>query len=138
VAATNYKLKTAVIDIGGTDFQDQITTFNINNDTDDGETFDTFGGPNAAFVEAADASFTLEITAFADWSLGGISDYLWAHDGETVTFQVDHHPDVVGSHVRVSGQLQIKAPSMGGEIRTTETTETTLVIVGKPTYTRIG
>ena len=138
MAAINYKLKVATLNLGGTEFQDQITTMQITNDTDDGETFFTFGGDDASFIEAADPSFTLELTAFADWTLGGISDYLWAHDGETVTFQLDHHPDVVGSHVRWAGSVQIKAPGAGGEIRTTETTETTLVIVGAPIYSRIS
>ena len=138
MAATNYKLKVATLDIGGSQFQGQVTQMTIENNTDDPTIFYTFGGDGSSFAEAAEDSYVLSLTGFADWTLGGFSDFLWAHDGETVTFQLDHHPDVVGSHVRWTGQVQIKAPTSGGEIRTTETTETTLGIVGKPVYSRVG
>lgn len=137
-AATNYKLKIAVLTIGGSQFQGQITEMTINNDTDDAEIFNTYGGDGSSFAEAAEPSFQLELKGFADWTLGGFSDFLWAHNGETVAFTLDHHPDVVGSYVRWTGNVQIKAPSAGGEIRTTELTETSLAIVGTPVYSRVG
>jgi hypothetical protein len=138
LAATHYKLNDAVLNIGGSEFQAQVTQMTVNNNTGDPERFYTYGGTTSSFVEAADPEFTLDLSGFADWTLGGFSDYLWAHDGETVSFQLDWHPTVVGSHVRWSGSVQVKAPNSGGEIRSTETTETSLAIVDAPTYSRIG
>lgn len=138
MSATHYKLNDAVLDIGGSQFQAQITDMKVSNNTGDATQYATFGGPTSSFVEAADPSYTLDLKGFADWTLGGFSDFLWAHDGETVVFQLDWHPTIVGSHVRWSGQVQIKAPNSGGEIRTTELTETSQAIVDKPLYQRIG
>lgn len=138
MTANNRKLKIITLDIGGSEFQAQLTDWKITNDTDDAEIKYTFGGDDEAFAEEADASFKLELKFYSDWRSGGISDFLWAHDGETVTFQLDHLPDIVGEHVQWGGSVQIKAPSVGGEIRTTEVTEATLAIVGKPVYARIG
>jgi hypothetical protein len=39
--------------------------------------------------------------------------------------------------VQWSGQVKLKAPNAGGEARTTEMTEVTLQIVGKPTYVHL-
>lgn len=138
MAATHYLLTQAQLNIGGSQFEGQISEMTVSNDTKDGETVFTFGGDASSFVEPKDAKFTLELKAFADWTLGGISDFLWTHDGEEVSFQLDHHPNEVGSHVRFTGTVQIKAPSAGGEVRTTEETEASLSIVGTPTYSRIG
>lgn len=137
MAANNRKLKIITLDIGGTQFQAQLSEWKIVNDTDDAEIKYTFA-PDGAFADAADDAYQLELKFYADWRSGGVSDFLWAHDGETVSFSLDHLPDIVGEHVRWTGSVQIKAPDVGGEIRTTEATETTLTIVGKPTYTRIG
>lgn len=138
MTAHNRKLKIITLDIDGSEFQAQLREWTLNNGTGDGETFYTYGGDAESFIEAAEAEFTLECTFFADWRSDGISSYLWAHDGETVTFQLDHHPDIVGEHVRWSGSLQIKAPSVGGEVRTTEETAVTFTIVGKPTFERVS
>lgn len=139
MAAHNRKLKEITFDLGGTEFQVQLKEWTLNNGTGDGETFYTFGGDDAAFIEAAEAEFTLELVFYSDWRSGGISDYLWANNEQTVTFQLDHHHEnTAGEHVRWSGSLQIKAPTVGGEARTTEETPVTLKIVGTPTYSRIA
>lgn len=137
MVANNRKLKIITLDIGGSQFQAQLSEWKIVNDTDDAEIRYTFA-PDGAFAESADDSYQLELKFYADWRSGGVSDFLWAHDGETVTFMIDHLPDIVGEHVRWTGSVQIKAPDVGGEVRTTEITETTLAIVGKPVYARIG
>lgn len=137
-AATHYKLTKATLNIGGSQFQSQINDMQVVNDTGDATIFHTYGGDESSFAEAAEPDYKLALKGFADWTVGGFSDYLWAHDGETVAFTLDHHPDVVGSFVRWTGQVQVKASTVGGEIRTTELTESTLAIVGKPAYSRIG
>lgn len=136
MAAQHRKLEVLTFTLGGIEFQDQVTTLVIENNTDDAEVKYTFGGDAASFAEAAEDSFALSLTMYSDWRSNGISDYLWSHDGETVACQIDHLEDYTGEHVRFAGSLQLKAPNVGGEVRTSETTETTLTWVGRPTYTR--
>jgi hypothetical protein len=136
MGAHNRKLKELVLDIGGTEFQIQCRKAEVQNNTDDGETFFTYGGDDGTFVEPADDSYALDLEFYADYRSNGISDYLWLQDGNTVTFQVTHNPDVPAETVSWSGSLLIKAPNALGDVRTTEITATTLQIVGKPDYTR--
>ena len=143
--AHNRKLKFITFTLDGTDYQCQVQTWNIANNTDDGEKFysfctdgTTFDEADTEFREEADDDYALEVTFFADWRSAGISDFLWANDQTNVTFQLDHHPDIAAEHVRWNGTVKIKAPSVGGDVRTTEMTEVTLPIIGKPTFTRVG
>lgn len=116
-------------------FECQISAWNLNNNTEDGDKIYTLC-PEGEDVEDVDPDYTLDLTAFADWRSDGFSDYLTAHDGETVTFTLHHHPDIPAEHVSWTGQVRIKAPSVGGEARENEVTEVTLVIIGKPVYAR--
>ena len=131
------KLKYVIFDVDGSTFQSQLSDWKLNNDTDDAEEFHTYD-PDSSFAEEADPSWSIECKFYADWRSGGVSDFLFAHDGETLTCTIDHHPDIVGEHVRFTVPVLIKAPSVGGETRTTELTETTLKCVGAPDYGRIG
>lgn len=117
-------------------FECQLNTWQLNNNTEDGDRIYTLC-PTGEDTEDTDPDYTLDCTFFSDWREDGISDYLWAHDGETVAFTLDHHPDIAAEHVRWSGNLKIKAPNVGGEARENEQTEVTFVIIGKPTYTRV-
>lgn len=129
------KVKVIEFAIDSTTFECQVQTWNVANNTEDGEKIYT-QCPEGEFREEAEPDYALEFTFLADWRADGISDFLTAHDGETLGFTLDHHPDIVGEHVRWTGDVKIKAPSAGGEARTTETTEVTLPIVGKPAYSR--
>lgn len=133
----NRKLKLIEFDLGGTNFECQIKTWNLPNNTDDGDKIYTFC-PDGEDREETDPDYALELTFFSDWRSGGISDFLVENDGETAAFQLDHHPDIVGEHVRWTGSVKLKAPSVGGDARTTETQEVTLQCIGKPVYARIG
>lgn len=116
-------------------FECQISAWTLNNNTEDGDKIYTLC-PTGEDVEDTDPDYSLDLTAFSDWRSDGFSDYLWKHDGETVDFRLDHHPDIPAEHVSFSGEVKIKAPSVGGEARANEITEVTLVIVGKPVYAR--
>lgn len=137
MAVHNRKIKQIQFGLDGEQFECQVQSWTLSNNTDDGETMYT-QCPDGEFREEADPDFALEVTFFADWRSDGISDYLWAHDGETVPFVLDHHPDIPAEHVRWAGSVKLKAPNVGGEARTTEQTEVTLPIIGKPEYTRVG
>lgn len=130
------KLKQITFDLGGSEFQVQLKDWKLNNDTDDPEILHTYGGPTEDFAEEADPAWSLDLVFYADWTVNGVSDYLTAHNGETLDFEITHHVGVSGWEHQRSGQVFIKAPSVGGEIRETELTEITLALVGPPTYTR--
>jgi hypothetical protein len=129
----NRKLTTALLDIGGLQFEGQVDDYKITNGTDNGTVFYTYGG---SFAEAAEDSYSLDMTFYADWQINGINDFMWEHDGETVAFQLDHHPNSPTWAVRFNGEVQIKATSVGGTVRETEKTDVSLVCVGKPVKTR--
>lgn len=131
------KLKEILFDLGGDNFEIQLSDWTLNNDTDDPEIFFTYGGDDESFAEEAEPAWSLDLKFYADWRSDGISDFLTAHDGETVAFTITHHPGVAGEAHERSGSVLIKAPSVGGEVRSTEITETTLAVIGKPTYTRL-
>lgn len=135
MAAHNRKLKNITFDIGGSEYQIQCKTWKITNDSDDPEKQYTFA-PDGEFYDEVDPSYKLEATFFADWRSAGVSTYFWEHDGETVAFTLDHYPDIPLEHVRWSGLVLIKAPDVGGDVRTTEETEIEFGIIGKPDFER--
>lgn len=135
MAAHNRKLKQITFDLGGVEYQCQISTWQMVNNSEDGEKRHTFC-PDGEFREETDPDWSLELTFYADWRSGGISEFLTLQDDQEVAFQLDHHPDIPAEHVRWNGTVKIKAPSVGGEVRTTETTEVTLACVGKPVFSR--
>lgn len=137
---TNHrKLKLLTFMLGGNTFQCQLQNWQLINNTEDGERFYTFCGPDETgeFREDAEPDWALQFNAFADWKLNGLSDYLTANDQVTVAFQLDHHVGIAGEQVRWTGSVKLKAPSVGGDARTTERTEITLPCIGKPTYARV-
>jgi hypothetical protein len=133
------KLKIITFTLAGNSFAWQLEKWKLNDNTEDGEKLYTFGAADATaeFREDAEPDYSLDMTYFSDWRSGGISDYLWLNDQVTLAFVLDHHPDISAEHVRWSGSLKIKAPTVGGDVRTTERTEVTFPVIGKPTYARI-
>lgn len=117
-------------------FECQLSAWNIVNNTEDGEKLYTLC-PTGEDTEETDPDYALELTFFADWREDGISDFLWANDGDTVAFVLHHHPDIPAEHVTWTGSVKIKAPNVGGEARENETTEVTLQCIGKPVYDRV-
>lgn len=129
------KVKLIEFSIGSVSFECQVKTWQMVNNTEDGERYYTLC-PDGEFREDAEPDYALELEAFADWRSEGLSDWLTTHDGQRVAFQLDHHPDIAGEHVRWAGFLKVRAPSAGGDARTTEMTEVTLQVEGKPVYSR--
>lgn len=133
------KLKEITFTLGGNDFKCQLETWQMVNNTEDGERFYTFCGPGSEgeFREEAEPDYALELTFHADWRLNGISDYLTTNDQQTVAFVLVNRPNTAGQAVQWSGSLKVKAPTAGGQARTTEKSDITLPVIGKPTYTRL-
>lgn len=137
---TNHrKLKLLTFTLGGSTFQCQIQNWQLLNNTEDGERFYTFCGPDETgeFREDAEPDWALQFNGFADWRSAGLSTYLQENDQATVGFQIDHHVGVVGEHVRWTGEVKLKATGAGGDARTTERFESTLPCIGKPEFTRV-
>ncbi|TDD98898.1 hypothetical protein [Jiangella asiatica] len=129
------KLKEITLTLDGVDYQCQVSNWQVVNNTEDGERFYTFC-PDGEFREEADPDYALELTYFADWTVGGISDVLTTLDGQWVTFLLVNHPDDPDWGVQWTGECKVKAPSAGGAVRTTETQTVTFPIEGKPIYSR--
>ena len=129
------KLKVIEFQVGAVEYQCQIKEWKLANNTDDGEKLYAFC-PDGETREEAEPDYALEIVFYADWRPDGISTFLVEHDQETAAFTLDHHPDIPAEHVRWAGSLKVKAPTVGGEARTTEMTEITLQCIGKPVYSR--
>lgn len=129
MTANNRKLTHIILDIGGNEFQAQLQSWNLNDNTDDPETNFVFE-PGEEFVEQPDPSYTLDCTFYADWRTAGVSKWMWQHRGESVPFTLTHHPDIPAEATVFSGTLLVKAPSVGGDIRTTEQSTVTFPVVG--------
>jgi hypothetical protein len=134
------KLKILTLDLGGTEYQIQCKKAQVVNNTDDGEQFYTFGNngqdDSTGFVENADPKFALDLSFYSDWQLAGINDFLWDNDGETITFQLDLYPDLPAEHVIFTGEVNVKAPNAGGEVRAQDVTDTVLQCPNKPVKSR--
>lgn len=137
MTAHNRKLTKITFSLDGTEYQAQLKSWTLNNNTDDAAVFYVYE-PGEEFAEAADPSWSMDISGYADWRSDGLADFLMAHDEEDVAFVLDHHPDIPGEHVRWAGTFHLKAPNVGGDVRTTEEVNTTLTCVGKPLYSRVG
>lgn len=129
MTARNRKLTHIILDIGGNEFQAQLSTWQLNDNTNNPTTQFVFE-PGEEFVEQPDPDYTLDCTFFADWATTGVSKWLWQHRGEQVPFTLTHHPDIPAEATTFSGQLLVKAPSVGGDIRTTEQSTVTFPVVG--------
>ena len=153
MGAHNRRLKFLQISVGELDSPDeadersfgcQVESWQIVNNTPDGDKRFSFcfdpdqtdeqNALDGEFREEAEPDYTLTATLFSDWRSQGISTYAWQHDGETVNFRIDHHPNIAGEYVAFEGRLKIKAPNVGGDARTTEMSEISWVIIGKPTF----
>lgn len=134
MTAHNRKLKTAVLELDGTDYAAQLTSFKLVNNTDDGDKTYTYAA-DGEFREETDDDYALELKFVADWRDGGISRFLTENDREIVDFTLGHIPTVTAEHGDWSGEVVVKAPDVGGDVRDTEMTEITLQVIGKPVYT---
>lgn len=135
------RLKIITFSLGATEFSAQITSWSLDPGIKTGDrvyTFNAEGEGHNSFIEETDGEPTLDVKFLSDWTVGGLSDFLWTNNMSDADFILDHHPDITGEHVRWSGSLQIQAPPSGGDARTTESQEITFPIIGTPTYERVS
>lgn len=153
MGAHNRRLKFLQLSVGELDSPDegdeigfgcQVESWQIQNNTPDGDKrfsycYDPANSDEenlieGEFREEAESDYVLTARLYSDWRSNGISTYAWQHNGETVNFRLDHHPNIAGEHVAWTGQVKIKAPNVGGDARTTEMSEISWVIIGEPTF----
>lgn len=128
------RLKQIIFTVNGvTGFECQLQSWTINNNTPEGQRQYTFC-PNGQFVEEADPAWTLDLRFFSDWRSQGVSHFLWTNRGLPATITIRHHPGIIGEEKQFTVQTTIRAPSVGGDARTTEQTSVTLTIAGEPDY----
>lgn len=131
--------KFITLEIDGADYECQITAWKINPPGNIvGDKAYTMC-PDGEYREEVDPEdWTLELTWLTDWRAAGLNRVLWANQGEEVVFTLVQHPELAGSEaVSWSGTVILQAPPQGGEARTTDTSEITLIGVGDlpvPTY----
>lgn len=130
------RIKLIEFTLDGVSFECGLKSWKIDLGEEDGDRIYSMC-PDGEDVEETDPDPTLDLTWWSDWRSNGISDFLWTNRGQTVAFQLDHHPDIPTEHVRWTGNVKLKAPPAGGEARETEMTEITLQIIGTPTYARV-
>lgn len=131
------KIKVITLTIGTVVVESQVQSWTMNNNTDDGDKLYAQSSAGAAgeFRDEAEPDYSLDLTLYSDWRSAGITRYLTEHDQETAAFVLDHHPDVALEHVTWAGDLKLRAPNAGGDARTNEMTQVTLVVIGKPAFT---
>lgn len=132
------RLKIVTFTLNGVDRSCQLNNWNMINNTVDGEKTFTYCGNPSEFRTETDDNYALQLKFYSDWRLAGIATYLWNNARAVASFQLDHLPDIVGEHVRWTGNCVIKAPTVGGDIRMLEETSVTLLVLGLPIFTRVG
>ena len=132
------RLKIIIFTLAGVDYSAQVNSCTLTNNTVDGVKTFTYGGAQSEFRTETDDDWQLSMKYYSDWRAGGISDYLMQNTRAVAGFQIDHHPDIVGQHVRWSGNCVLKATNVGGDVRMTEETSVNLLVLGIPTYARMG
>ena len=131
----NYRKYTAaVLNIGGeVDYSCQATTAGVTNATPDGNKVYTFCASGAGeFRETPDPQYTLPLKWISDWSSTGLNRYVHDHNGETVAFTLTLDPGDADYERTWTGNVVLKEPNDGGDVRTTETSEVTWNCIGVP------
>lgn len=127
--------KLITLSIDGQSYECQVSTCRVVNNTPDGDRLYTYC-PDGEQREEADPDYALELTYFTDWTVTGISWALTQLDGQLADFSFTDYPDDPAWTVVTTGQVKVRAPGVGGEVRTNDTQELTLPIIGKPVTAR--
>lgn len=131
------RIKYITFTLDGNSFECQVNTWTLNPGIEEGDR-QYSQCPDGSFVEETEPQPTLELRFFSDWRSAGISGWLWENNGQTVDFVLDHHPDIVGEHVRWTGKVLVRPGPVGGDVRATEITEVTLQCPELPVYERVA
>jgi hypothetical protein len=130
VTFTVRKLKTITFSLDGTEYSCQVQSWELDPGIDDGDVLYSYCSDGTGRqIQEVDENPTLAVTFYSDYAVDGISDFLWAHKGETVPFELDHLPDIPTEHVQFGGTLVLRPGPVGGEVRDNDMTETNFQVV---------
>ncbi len=131
MVAHNRRLKTITLEVDGVDVECQVTSWKLNPPQNVvGDKVYTFC-PDGEFREETDPEdWTLDLSWVSDWRVGGLNRLLLAESGNVLAFTLRHHPTTTGEAVEFTGSIYAQAPPIGGDARTTEMSEVTLLGVG--------
>ncbi|MBB4689825.1 hypothetical protein [Amycolatopsis jiangsuensis] len=135
MALTVRRLKVITLTIGGVSVECQLASWTLDPGVQDGDRIYTYC-PDGTAVEETDSEPTLALTAYSKWVVGGFEDFLWTNRGTVAEFELNHHPDIEGEHVRWTGTLMVQPAPVGGDRGDSEQTEITFQVIGDPEYSR--
>ncbi|WP_329069007.1 hypothetical protein [Amycolatopsis sp. NBC_01480] len=135
MALTVRRLKVITLTIGGISVECQLASWTLDPGVQTGDYIYTYC-PDGAAIGETDDQPTLAATTYAKWTAGGFEDFLWLNRGTVAQFQLDHHPNITGEHVRWTGSLMVQPAPVGGDRGDNEQTEITFQLVGPPAYSR--
>lgn len=133
------RLKIITLTVDSNSFDCQVNSWTFDPGVKAGDLMYTFcsaGEGNNSFYEETDEVPTLQLKFFDDWRSDGISTFLHDNVNAVVAFVLDHHPDIVGEHRRITGQLKVIPHAIGGDARATEVGDVTLPVL--PGYTDVA
>lgn len=134
MAVIESKLKTGKLTLGvapGTEFACQQTNVRLVPTVDEsGDSVETLCGD--VLAAATTTSWALEGTSIQDFDhVGSFIEYCYTNDGNTVDFT--WQPNATAT--KFTGQVQIRAVEIGGDVNTRITSDFSWPCVGKPTPT---
>lgn len=111
----------------------QITACTVEFETDSEDDVPTLAGGTLAGDETETA--TLTGTIIQDLSDAGVIDYTWAHSGEVVPVVFVPNTESARS---ITGDVKLRSLNVGGDVRTSPTSDFEWPFVGKPTMSAAG
>lgn len=134
-ALTARRLKLLNLTIGTVSVECQLSSWTLDPGIQDGDRLYSYC-PDGVAIAETDAEPTLQVKTYSKWVVGGFEDFLWTNRGVAANFQLDHHPDITGEHVRWTGQVLVQPAPVGGDRGDQEMTEITLMCIGDPVFSR--
>jgi hypothetical protein len=92
--------------------------------------------PDGTFRNLGASTWSLELEGAQDWAAAGLSRFLFDHEGEELTFQVDQYGnphDASDAEPEMTGTVRAVAPGYGGAVDEYAEFSVSLPVVGKPT-----
>lgn len=113
-----------------TDFSAQCTSVKLTPTVDNGDPLNVLSGEQIPGDRSE--AFTLDGTFVQDFgsAAGTTTEFLFDHRGQTMDFEFT--PSSAQSTKKITGQLVVEAIDIGGDVKTTPTSDFSFVIVGAP------
>ena len=132
--AKTYKLGPGSLILGETgtplEISCQITAITLEFEADAEDDVPTLCGDVVPGDETESGNMTG--TMYQDLYVGGIGEYSWTHAGEVVPFAFEPNTELAASY---TGEVKLRRLNIGGDVKTSPTTDFEWPLVGIPTPT---